>query len=241
MLAYQKFPICLLIFCSRSAKIVKRRIFRHFVYFHVLSRVISSVKSTTLNNFGISCLLQTNAFSMAQDLGFSEAVRIWYMLFTKIAATTGFYIHPYFCFRKHANSDYRFTCGFDVGAVGAVTAVVEVLHRPHVPKVLAVAHVPADPANNVVEVLAVIGVPKVLEIAPVAAVIAVPAIDAVQHDLHGVFQQRLANWNSQIWIAMAKLSVFKKHSPQHQILHQNSGQGYAALFQIISDHHPVLS
>ena len=28
-------------------------------------------KSTTLDNFGISRLLQTNAFSMVQDLGFS--------------------------------------------------------------------------------------------------------------------------------------------------------------------------
>ena len=39
---------------------------------------------------------------------------------------------------------------------------------------------------------------------------------------------------------MTKLSVFKKHLLQHQILHRNSGQGYAALFQIISNKHPVL-
>ena len=127
----------------------------------------------------------------------------------KLAATTGFYLHPYLYFRKHANSDYGFTCGFDVGPVAAVTAVAEVLHRPHVPAVLAVAHVPADPANYVAKVVAVTAVPKVLEISHVPAVLAVPAIDAVQHDLHGTFQHRIPNWNSQIWIAMSKSSVFK--------------------------------
>ena len=169
----------------------------------------------------------------------AEAVGTWYMLFTKMAATTWFYIHPYFCFRKYTNSDYNFACGFDVGPVAAVTAVAEVLHQPHVPVVLAVAGVPATATTA--EVIAVVGVPKNLQNAPVPAVLAVPAIKAVQHDLHGVFQQRLPNWNSQIWIAMAKSSVFKKHSPQHQILHQKSSRGYTALFQIISDNHPILS
>ena len=28
----------------------------------------------------------------------AEAIHTWYMLFTKMAATTGFYLHPYFCF-----------------------------------------------------------------------------------------------------------------------------------------------
>ena len=39
---------------------------------------------------------------------------------------------------------------------------------------------------------------------------------------------------------MSKSGVFKKNSPQHQILHKNSGQGYTALFQIITCQHPVL-
>ena len=108
------------------------------------------------------------------------------------------------------------------------------LHRPHKSAVLAVAHVPADPINNVAKVLEVIGVPEVLEIAPVPTTLAVPAIDEVQHDLHGIFHQRIPNWNSQIWIAMSKSSVFKKNSPQQHILHQNPGQSYTTLFQIIS-------
>ena len=73
----------------------------------------------------------------------AEAVCTLYMLFTKMAAITKFYLYPYFCFRKYANSDFGFTCGFDVGPVAAVTAISEVLHRPHVPAVLAVAHIPA--------------------------------------------------------------------------------------------------
>ena len=39
---------------------------------------------------------------------------------------------------------------------------------------------------------------------------------------------------------MPKLGVSKKDSLHHQILHQNPGQGYIALFQIISHHHPVI-
>ena len=117
----------------------------------------------------------------------AKTVQIWYTLFTKMAATTGFYLHPYFCFRKHTNSDYGFTCGFDGGSVATVTVVAGVLHRPHVPAVLAVAHVPADPTNNIAEFLAVTGVTKVLYIPPVLAVFVVPAIDAVQHDLHRTF------------------------------------------------------
>ena len=68
-----------------------------------------------------------------------------------MTATTGFYIHPYFCFRKYANSDYGFTCGFNVGPVAAVTstAIAEVLHRPHVPAVLAVAGVPVTATGTI--------------------------------------------------------------------------------------------
>ena len=72
MLAYQKLDYYWAIFCSRCAKIVERCIFVHFESFQVISRVIYYVKSTTLDNFGISRLLQTNTFSMAQDLGFSH-------------------------------------------------------------------------------------------------------------------------------------------------------------------------
>ena len=74
-----------------------------------------------------------------------ELVQIWYILFTKIVATTVLYLHPYFCFRKHANSDYGFTCGFDTAPVPW-------------PEFLAVAarlHVPANPATGQLEVLAI--------------------------------------------------------------------------------------
>ena len=40
---------------------------------------------------------------------------------------------------------------------------------------------------------------------------------------------------------MTKANVFKKDSPQYNILYQNSGDGYAALFQILSTDHPTLS
>ena len=106
------------------------------------------------------------------------------MLFTKIAATTGFYLHPYFCFRKHANSDHGSTCGFNNGPVAAVTTVAKVLHQTHVPTVLAVAHVPVTATATTAEVFAFTGVPKVLEIAHVPAVLTVPAIGQVEYNLH---------------------------------------------------------
>ena len=87
------------------------------------------------------------------------------MLFTKMTATTGFYLHPYFCFRKHANSNYGFMCGFDTAPVSHIPAVPEILHRPEVPTVTARLHVPADPATRQLEVLAITGaalVPEVL-------------------------------------------------------------------------------
>ena len=40
---------------------------------------------------------------------------------------------------------------------------------------------------------------------------------------------------------MTKTSVFKKDSPQRNILNQNPGDGYAALFQILTPSHPTLS
>ena len=107
-------------------------------------------------------------------------------------------------------------CGFDVATVAAVTVVAEVLHRPHVSAVLAVTGAPTTATTP--EVVAVTGVAEVLEIAHVPAVLVVPTIYAVQHDLHGIFQQRIPNYNSQIWIAMSKSNVFKKNSPQ-QIQH----------------------
>ena len=132
-----------------------------------------------------------------------------------MAATTGFHIHPYFCFRKYVNSDYGFTCGFDTAPIAHIPAVPEILPRPEVPAVVARTHVPANPATGQLEVLALVGfalVPEVLARAAVPETLAQPPL---QHDLHGVFQQRLVNWNSQIWIAMTKSGVFKKHLPQH--------------------------
>ena len=84
------------------------------------------------------------------------------MLFNKMTATTGFYLHPYFCFRKYANSNNGFTCGCDVGPVATVNAVAEVLHQPHVPEVIAVVGVPATVITT--EVVAVTDVPELLEV-----------------------------------------------------------------------------
>ena len=39
---------------------------------------------------------------------------------------------------------------------------------------------------------------------------------------------------------MTKASVFKKHSPQYNILYQNPGDGYSALYQILAVDHPTL-
>ena len=49
-----------------------------------------------------------------------------------MVVTTGFYLHTYFCFEKHANLNNIFTFGFDVGPTATVTAVSEVLYQPHV-------------------------------------------------------------------------------------------------------------
>ena len=41
-------------------------------------------------------------------------VRAWYMAFTVHAASKGYYIHPYFCFRRESmNSTYGFSAGID--------------------------------------------------------------------------------------------------------------------------------
>ena len=71
-----------------------------------------------------------------------------------MAATTGFYLHPYFCFRKDADSNYGFTCGFDTGPVTAVTYAAKVPHRPHVPEVLACNYVAANLTAGTPEILA---------------------------------------------------------------------------------------
>ena len=78
-----------------------------------------------------------------------------------MASTTGIYLHPYYCFHKDADSNYCFTCGFDIGPIAAVTATAEIPHQAHVPAVLACAYVPANPTNNVAEVLTRTAVPKV--------------------------------------------------------------------------------
>ena len=170
-----------------------------------------------------------------------ESIRSWYNLLTKMAATTGFYIHPYFCFRKDADSDYGFTCGFDTGPITVVTYCAEVLHRPYAPVVPAQLHVPADSSTGAAEILAQPAVPEVLEIAHVPERLAVPASDAVWYDLPGLLQPRLPVWTSQISVAFSRGNVFKKGTPQYTLLHQNTGNGYAALFQIIQHSHPTLS
>ena len=125
-----------------------------------------------------------------------------------MVATTGFYLYPYFCFQKHANSNNGLSCGFDIGPVTTVTAVAEVLHQPHVPKVIAVVGVAATATTaTTAEVVVVTGVPKILEVVAVPEVLAVIAQPPVQHDLHGIFQHQILNWNSQIWIAMLKPDV----------------------------------
>ena len=121
------------------------------------------------------------------------------------------------------------TCGFDRATIAHIPAVPEILHRPEVPAVVARTHVPANPATGQLEVLALIASTCVFEVLAPVGVPETLVQPPLQHDLHGIFQQRLANWNSQIWIEMTESGVFKKHSSQHQILHQNSSQGYAAL------------
>ena len=138
------------------------------------------------------------------------------------------------CFRKHANSNKGFTCGIDIGPVATVTAVAEVLYQPYVPAVIAVVGVPATATSA--EVVAVIGVPKVLEVNAVPEVLAVAAKPPIQRNFRGIFQNRISNWNSQILIAITKPNVFKKNSPQHQILHYNSSQGYSTLLRNIFHH-----
>ena len=156
------------------------------------------------------------------------------VFFASVSYITDFYLHSYFCFRKHTNSNEGFTCGFDISPITTATTVVEVLHQPYLPKVIAVPGI-----ATTAEVVAVTSVLKVLQVLPVLTVLDVTAQPPVQHNLHGNFQHQIPNCNSQIWIAMSKPGVFKKDSPQHQILYQNSGQGYIALFRIISHHHPV--
>ena len=127
-----------------------------------------------------------------------------------MAATTGLYLPPYFCFRKYTNFDYGFTCGFDTAPVAHIHAVPESLHQAEVPAVVARLHIPADPTTRHLEVLTIAGfVPKVFARPGVPETLAQPPL---QNNFHGVFQQRISNWNSQIWIVMSKSSVFKKNS-----------------------------
>ena len=117
----------------------------------------------------------------------AESIRTWYMLFTKIAATTGFYLHPYFCFWKHSNSDYGFTSGFDTAPVAHIPDVPEIFRRTEVLAVIAIHQVAADPATRQLEVLAIASsalVPEVLTYAGVPETLAQPPL---QHDLHYVF------------------------------------------------------
>ena len=42
-----------------------------------------------------------------------QHVRTWYQFFTAHAASFGYYIHPYYCFRKGISLPNGFTCWFD--------------------------------------------------------------------------------------------------------------------------------
>ena len=107
-----------------------------------------------------------------------------------------FYLHSYYCFQKHANSNDGFPCGFDIAAVAAVAAFMEVLHQPYVPVSIAVVVVAA--IATTAEVVAVTSIPKILKVLAVLEVLAVAAQSLIQHNLHGIFKNRLSNWNSQI-------------------------------------------
>lgn len=144
-------------------------------------------------------------------------------MFTKISGTTGLYLHPYFCFQKHANQNNGFTCGFDIVSITHDPTVPKVLYQPRVSAKIAVVGVGADPVNNITEVIVVTVVAEFLEVIAVPEVPIILAQPAIQHDLPGTFQHRVVNWNSLIWIAISKPGVFKKGSPKHQILFQNPG------------------
>ena len=158
-----------------------------------------------------------------------------------MASTTDIYIHSYYCFRKDADSNYGFTCGFDTGAVAAVAAAAEISHRAHVPAIVACNHVPADPFAGTAEITAHPGAPEVTDIDHVPEVFAAVASAAVQYDLPGIFQERIPGWTSHLWVGMTKGRVFKIYTNEYNVLHQNPGDGYAALFQILSSSHPTLS
>ena len=86
----------------------------------------------------------------------AKAVHTWYMLFTKMAATIGFYLHPYFWFRKHANSDY----GSCVALIRLLLLMfllflkffINLKFRMLLPH--STLHIPANPATGQLEVLA---------------------------------------------------------------------------------------
>ena len=71
-----------------------------------------------------------------------------------MAATTGFYLHPYYCFCKDADSNWGFTWGVETGPMAAVTAAPKVPHRPYVPAILARTYVAADPSTGATKILA---------------------------------------------------------------------------------------
>ena len=158
-----------------------------------------------------------------------------------MASTTGFYLHSCYYFRKDADSNYGFTCSFGPGPIAAVTAAAEIPHCPHVPEVLAQTYVPTDPVTGAAEILARTAVPEVLEITLVPEVFAVDAFGPVQCDLPDIFQPHIPNWTSQLWVGMTKAIIFKKDAPQWNILYQNPGDGYTALFRILTPAHSTLS
>ena len=94
----------------------------------------------------------------------AETVRTWYILLTKMIATTGFYIHPYFYFLKHANSDYGCTCVFNTAYTAHIPAVPEILHQHKVPAVVAGTHVLVNPATGQLEVIALVASTRISKV-----------------------------------------------------------------------------
>ena len=111
------------------------------------------------------------------------------MLFTKMTATIGFIFIPISVF----GNTPTLTMVLRVDLIQLLSPMSLLLPCPEVLTVVARTHVPANPTTGQLEVLPIVGsalVPAVLACAVVPETLAQPPL---QHDLHGIFQQRLAN------------------------------------------------
>ena len=130
-------------------------------------------------------------------------------------------------------------CGFDTAIVVYVPGVPEVLYCAAVPTVVTVVHLPVHPFIGAAEVVTVTGCPLIQEVPAVPTVPPVTVQPYQQHDLLGIFQNCIAKWSSQIYIALSKSYVFKKNLRQQQIVNQNVGQGYMTPYQLVATEHSV--